>query len=192
MGRVGNGPRGGGSPFYHICQRTRQGEEWAPGVRDSELFPLNSMLCPPLLATILFTLPGCWARQIPCPALLCGLVRVQGQESPAARASLPAAEQAGAGGAGKAASCRRDLGRLARREPFSGAGAEGESMTLNKAETRVVRLKEAKHNALSCSGQNRPQMDASMRVGPRQGSLAGMTLSASVLSTLHVLSDLTL
>lgn len=68
------------------------------------LSPLNPMLCPPLLATLLPTLPDCWARCFPAqPALLCGLARAQGQVLPAAGASLLAAEQAGAGGAGRAA-----------------------------------------------------------------------------------------
>lgn len=55
------------------------------------------------------------SEELPCPALLCGLAGAQGQESPAA--SLPVAEQAGAGGAGTAASCPTSLWLLASRSP---------------------------------------------------------------------------
>lgn len=62
---------------------------------------------------------------------------------PAAGASLPAAEQAGAGGAREGGIRRRGLRQLAWWEAFSGAGAEKKTRILNKAETKVVRLKEA-------------------------------------------------
>lgn len=55
------------------------------------------------------------SKELPCPALLCGLAGAQGQESPAA--SLLAAEQAGAGGAGRAASCPTSFWQLANRSP---------------------------------------------------------------------------
>lgn len=55
------------------------------------------------------------SKELLCPALLCGLAGAQGQESPAA--SLPAAEQAGAGGAGRAASCPTSLWQLANKSP---------------------------------------------------------------------------
>lgn len=86
-------------------------------------------------------------KALPCPALLCGLARAQGQESPAAGASsllLSRQVQEALGG------------QLARWEPFSGVGAEGETRTLNKAETEAVRLKEAEHSPVSCSGQRDP------------------------------------
>jgi hypothetical protein len=47
-------------------------------------------------------------QELPGPALLCGLAGAQGQESPVA--SLPAAEQAGAGGAGRTASAQHAFG----------------------------------------------------------------------------------
>lgn len=33
LGRVGMGLQCGGSPSHQACQRTSQGEEWAPGMR---------------------------------------------------------------------------------------------------------------------------------------------------------------
>lgn len=50
----------------------------------------------------------------------------------------------------------------------------------------MVRFKEAEYNAFSCSGQNRPQMDASERAGPRQGSFAGMALCQLPCSALYI------
>lgn len=127
---------------------------------ESELLPLNPMMCPPLLATLLPTLPGCWARHF--PAQLSCVVWPAPKDKSRLQPSLPPrAEQAGAGGTGRPASSRRGLWQLARWETFSRAGAEGETRTLNKAEPKVVRPKEAERNPFSCSGQNRPRMDAS-------------------------------
>lgn len=58
-----------------------------------------SHIIPPLPCLLLAHSARFLSKELLCPALLCGLAGAQGQESPAA--SLPAAKQAGAGGAGR-------------------------------------------------------------------------------------------
>lgn len=50
---------------------------------------------------------------------------------------------------------------------------------MSKAETKVVRLKEAEHNPFSCSAEQTQDGCLQERVGSSQSSLAGITLCVS-------------
>lgn len=116
--------------------------------------PLNPMLCPPLLCHP----PARSARQsasLPSPPARLG--QSPGTAVTCSQSLSLCPEQAGAAGAGRAASLRRGLWHLARWQPFSGSGAKGETGTLNKAEAKGLR--EVKHMPFSSSGQDRPRME---------------------------------
>ena len=127
-------------------------QEWV--LRGGVPPPLHSMLCPPLLCHP----PARSARQgasLPSPPAQLG--QSPGTGVTCSQSLSPGPEQAGAAGAGRAASHRRGCWQLARWEPFSGSGAKGETGTLNKADTKG--LKKVEHRPFSSSGQDRPRME---------------------------------
>lgn len=103
-----------------ILPRTRQQSGGCP-VGDLSCLPQSHTVPSSPCLLVAHSLPPCsplcqfLSKELPCPALLCGLAGAQGQESPAA--SLLAAEQAGAGEAGRAASCPTSFWQLANRSP---------------------------------------------------------------------------
>lgn len=109
-------------------------------------------------------------KALPCPALLCGLARAQGQESPAAGASLPAAEQAGAGGVGRAASEEEAFSSWPGGNPSLEQGVKERLGLRTQQRPKWFGLRKLCTTSSSCSGQDRPRMGTPRkgRVGPSQ------------------------